>query len=282
MSDVQIYSRVPELFQKLRDQPFNPQDYFAQGDNLHIRLWGSMTANVAFHYQTLDPSGRVVTNAHFLTPPTDRSSTALFFDMPECILLGFLVNVEAQEVPRGAIFASVQSRKSAISAGGAHRHLAHGYIDGTFSLQYPFPQSHPAFSGYGRPRVIVGTDPAAGVEISETVPTNAMWRLRSVQMTLVTDATVAARTPHLVIDDGTDIQQRIPSNAGISASTTQPVCWCPIGDDTPSSTGAHGAPHPMNLFLPPGSRVRTLTSNLQAGDDWGAPVLSVEEWLVEA
>lgn len=279
---VQIYSRRPELFQKLRDQPFNPQDYFAEGDNLHVRVWGAISSSIQFFYQLLLPEGRIITNHQLLATPTDRSSTTFFFNMPESILLGLMLNVEATAIPRGSIYCSVQTRRSAVSSGGAYRHLVHGYIDGTFSLQYPYPRSEPAFNSYGRPRTIVGSDPAAGAEVSETVPTNAMWRLLSMAVTIVCDATVATRTPGLALDDGTNLYYRGPVGQASTASQTTVYTFANVG----ASQGAGGVAAvqvaPYELYLPPASRIRTITNNLQAGDDYSAPVLHVMEWLVEA
>lgn len=53
--------------------------------------------------------------------------------------------------------------------------------------------------------VIVGANPAAGAEVSETVPAGETWCLLGVRVTLVTSATVATRQPILTLDDGTNI-----------------------------------------------------------------------------
>lgn len=143
---------------------------------------------------------------------------------------------------------------------------------------------HPAFSagaapdGPGTIRSITGTDPAAGAEISETVPADARWRLMGVGLTLVTDATAANREVRLVIDDGTTIIAEIPAGVTQVASETRRYSF---GAGFPRGAGAQSlnviAPLPP-VVLGAGYRVRTLTTNLQAGDNYGAPQLLVEEW----
>src|SRR5207244_3905006 len=60
-------------------------------------------------------------------------------------------------------------------------------------------------SGYQRLRSFLGTDQAAGSEISEVVPTGKFWRILAVRAQLVTSGTAGNRFPRLEIDDGTNI-----------------------------------------------------------------------------
>lgn len=277
----QVFTRLPELNRKLRESPIDPANFIADGDNLHVRVWSSTALSVLFGFQTMLPDGRIVNHQHNLITPSDRTSNAFFFRLPECILLGLLANIETQDVGRGTCYVSVQLRRSEVSNGGANRHLVHGYVDGNISLQYPFPRSEPAFAGRGRIRSIVGTDPAAGVEISETVPTNAIWRLQSFLARLVTDATVGNRFPTLLLDDGANVFQRYPNSALQAASQTMDWQWSPIGAAFGSAGSFQLGFIPPDLYLPGGFRIRTSTGGIQAGDNWGAPNLLVEEWIAE-
>lgn len=133
--------------------------------------------------------------------------------------------------------------------------------------------------GTGEIEVIAGTDPAAGIEISQTVPTGFAWRLLAVTATLVTSAVAANREASLVLDDGTNIFARIPTSQNHAASLTRRVGWfhgatpAAVVTDTTLQAGL-----PNDVILGAGFRVRIITTNLDAGDNWSAPILLVERF----
>lgn len=131
---------------------------------------------------------------------------------------------------------------------------------------------------HGRLRSITGTDPAAGSEISETVPARRRWRLLAVRFTLTADVTVIDRTVTLQLDDGSNIILHIISDTVQTASQVrtyeyklQPVPQFGI-------SGTFHIPFPK-ICLFAGCRIMTTTTNLQAGDNYSAPQLLVEEWI---
>lgn len=132
-------------------------------------------------------------------------------------------------------------------------------------------------------KVVQGTDPAAGVEISETVPAGKLWDLLSVDTSYVASATVANRGPVLTLDDGTRDLTEIPNvfQFIVASETWNGVCWMQgMGQITGTGGGYRIAPLPSPCLLGPGYRIRTVTTNIQAGDNWGAPVFQVVEYTV--
>lgn len=129
-------------------------------------------------------------------------------------------------------------------------------------------------------RSILGTDRAAGVEVSETVPAGKSWELRCVSVVLVQGATQTPQ-PLLVIDDGTNvIFESFGAAAAQGASTTQRYTWAPelpfvTAGTTPNIHST--APMPC-LPLGPGYRVRTVTLGIGANSDYGVPSLFVAEF----
>ena len=121
------------------------------------------------------------------------------------------------------------------------------------------------------------SDPAAGAEISVTVPGRAVWHVHAIRFTLVTDATVDNRIPILEIDDGQNIFASIPPPSVQTASITRPMSYY-VGSERNSSFDASMMmPLPHSLIMLPGWRIRTSTVNLQAGDNYSAPVLYIRE-----
>jgi hypothetical protein len=132
--------------------------------------------------------------------------------------------------------------------------------------------------GTGEYEVVTGADPAAGAEISVTVPAGFSWRLTAVSATLVTDATAATRRVGLLLDDGATQLWAAQATDGQAASLTRGYSWPNLGSYVVAQTTTIGIPGPDGFFLRSGSRVRTATVNFQAGDNWGVPVFYVERF----
>jgi hypothetical protein len=158
--------------------------------------------------------------------------------------------------------------------------LLSGYLENTFLPSFPFVRPSPPLDGVGASKVIIGNDPAAGAEVNDTVPAGAAWRLRAALLTLVTSANVANRRPHLVFDDGTNVYLRSVSGTDIPASTTATISFWAGGTIVAPNNNVQVAPLPDAVLLFPGHRIRTITTALDAGDNYGAPVYMVEEYLV--
>lgn len=130
-------------------------------------------------------------------------------------------------------------------------------------------------------KVVTGADPAAGAEISVTAPNGKSWDLLAVKFTLVTSAAVANRRPALALDDGTTEWYRWRTGVDQAASLTRSYNFLhslSAEADRSATFGEMYEPLEDELLLGPGSRIKTVTDALQAGDNYGAPVLFVVEY----
>jgi hypothetical protein len=106
--------------------------------------------------------------------------------------------------------------------------------------------------------------------VSDAVPAGKVWRLIAVLLTLVTDANVANRRVHLTLDDGATVFFRRGSNATQAASLTQNY------EFAARCAGSRGA-RPVRRRSASddrsaaGARIKTVTVNKQAGDNYAAP-----------
>lgn len=195
-------------------------------------------------------------------------------DIPIAVALWLL----SAGIKRGQCYA-----RARIELGGfAVERLFSGYLAESGVLTYPGGTFEDMASGRGYTYLLTGTDPAAGVEITEAVPTNAIWRLISCMAFLVCDATVANRKVEWRVTDGTDIFYKNNDNVNQTASQSRAHILT-INQDLRGSDGfapAFHTPYP-DLRLPQGYELVTQTSGLVAGDNWGAPLLFIEEWLQE-
>lgn len=131
---------------------------------------------------------------------------------------------------------------------------------------------------HGRIFTYTGADPDAGAEVSITVPPRHRWRIHSIRFSLVTNATVEDRTITALFDDGIDTFLAIASPTVQPASTTKHYYFSCTGAPEINILLLSLNPFPC-ISLPAGYRIRSGTTNLQAGDNYTAPILLIEEWI---
>jgi hypothetical protein len=254
--------------------------YLTGEDSLRLTAFNAAAGvTVAIEGRYLTPRGDVVTFADRLVPTTNRLASSAVFTLGDGWLLNVHVRASAGTPRIGQCFALVEVVRGRLGFVAPIGTLLQGYVTDSQRLAWPGSPIRSSVDGPGVLRSITGTDPAAGAEISETVPTNARWRIFSARMTLVTDATVANRLANLVLDDGAAILAQMTAHANQIASTTYIYNWFHVGHAGNAIGTAFMQNFPPDVRLSGGSRIRTLTGAIQAGDNWSAPQLLVEEWI---
>lgn len=127
-----------------------------------------------------------------------------------------------------------------------------------------------------------GTDPAAGAEISDTVPAGKIWILRGVSVSFVASAVAGNRRVNLICDDGATVVFQERANADIIVSETRTVRGIVFGSTRPldTTTLLFLSIPSTGITLPAGSRIRTSTDGILGGDNYGAPTYIVEEYNI--
>lgn len=118
--------------------------------------------------------------------------------------------------------------------------------------------------------VIATSNPAAGAEISYTVAAGTKLALLSAAVILVASADVANRTVRMTIDDGTTVLYT--GVCGTAQTAGQTVTYVFGTSGSGLIVGATIAQVPVASFpvlLLPGWRIKTVTTNIQAADDYG-------------
>ena len=127
--------------------------------------------------------------------------------------------------------------------------------------------------GEGMVRSITGTDRAAGTEMSETVPTNALWRLLSLRVVLVVGTVDIV--PAFIITDGTTEKWR---SRLITATGSATEILLLVPGMSQAEGGTSHFEFPDGMLLPEAYTIDTI--GITGDDDYAAPELLVEEWLV--
>lgn len=256
---------------------------FATDENTNLRI---VSANsqvgvvLAIHGRRLSARGEIEPFAFTHTPNTDRSVATQDFKLGAGALLNLSIFASSGAPLIGQTYVMAHLILGLTGATIILGQLLGGYCTAAQPLAYPGSPIQSSIEGGGYYRHITGTDPAAGTEFSETVPTGARWELLALRVTIACNATVAARRVNLHIDDGSTIYLTAPQTDSAGAGETMPTFWAvwsafspPPRPDTPIAQLPHG------LILLAGHRLRSETDNLQAGDNLSAPQFTAREWL---
>lgn len=122
-------------------------------------------------------------------------------------------------------------------------------------------------------------DPAAGAEVTYTVPAGSGLLLKAVRVRLVTSAVVANRVPILTIaDDNANTVMEFPASAAQAASLT--VDYSFVADLGYAMAAAVANKLAVGiapfLYLPDGWTIKTVTSAIDVGDNYGVPIITGE------
>jgi hypothetical protein len=234
---------------------------------------------IAIGGRVLDPTGRPVPFSERHVPNTDRTAATSLIRLGD----GWLQSVSVGVASGTPIFGQSYVRVDVVRGGGAGQTvlgtLLEGNVSATMRQAWPGSILHGPLERGGALRALTGTDPAANTEISETVPTGARWRLLSMRFALVTDANAANREVAITFDNGTTVYFEAASGANQAASLTRQYTAAVTNVRGAAATGT-GILIPLpDLVLLAGHRIATVTTNRQAGDNYGAPLLLVEESL---
>jgi hypothetical protein len=131
-------------------------------------------------------------------------------------------------------------------------------------------------------RVVPIVAPAAGAELSLTVPGGSVWIPRALKATLVTSAAVATRSVNLQLSDGSTSLWHLFAGATQVAGLTVVYSFV-AGWDLATGTSGQGdvSCGLPDMALPAGYVLSTHTNLLDVADQWSAGVVWVEEVLAQ-
>jgi len=132
-------------------------------------------------------------------------------------------------------------------------------------------------SGQGSIRSITGTDPAAGVEVSETIRTNSRSSMETFAVQVVGGA--AAFTPRWTIGDGTENLWRLTYPQVDAAATRKYFAGLGIALLEVQTLGPFNDAHQALPDMLWDQGYVIATSSISADDNYAAPQFQLQEWL---
>lgn len=255
--------------------------YIAPGDSLGVTTRCSHpTTRVELRARIYMPGQGVQLVRYFHAPNTDRTEKSETYPLPEGFLLGVSALPTDSSVRRGHLYAAVSIGRGLGTPYHPAHYLVQDYLESGCFAAWPGQLNVPQAGPTGLVRTVVGTDPVASDEISQTVPTNATWELLAVSWRLTTVATVATRRVVMqIFDPSVALVGRYPAADRQSASQ---VLGYNFGAGVFNQAAFYNeivTSLPVGLILPGGYIIGSLTENFQSGDNFQTPYFHVREWI---
>ena len=264
---------------RLAPTPYNFE--LTAAEAIRLTVHNSQTGVVvSVHVRVLHPRQGIVANAYQYTPSADRSADWDDWFIGDGFLLNATAFASAGAPRRGQTFIRLQIVRGQGAARTVLGTLLQGYITENQDLAWPGSPLQGSLEGDGYYRTITGTNPAAGTEITETVPAGARWDLTTFHVILDTSATAINRRPVIALYSGTGLIFEANNPLQVPASSGGVLFWSqgtPLEAAPPTLLGTGPLPTPAILLA--GHQILTTTGNLQGGDNYRAPVYTVKEWL---
>jgi hypothetical protein len=277
----QVFQAQPPIFGGARLLP-SPSQFFLTGeDRLRVVSANSLAGVVLkIQWRTALFSGEVKPNSELHTPNSDRTTKTQDYELGTGSLLNVTVFAGAGAPLSGQTFVMVQIIRGSGAAAVVLGTLLAGYVTAIQALGFPGSPITPSVAGEPYLRAIVGTAPAAGGIIQETVPTGARWEMVSWYFTLTTAVAVADRKPFMQATIAAIVGGVVTNFSTLPASSFgQFTFQAALASTSDPVNGLYQAGWGTRWLLPAGAVMATSARNLQPADQLSAPSYTVREWL---
>jgi hypothetical protein len=256
--------------------------YVTLDDVILFQGWAPLaTTPVRLSIRMLTPEGEVI-SVFYTINVAANGVTATTKSITN--LEGFILSMSAEVLSglAGAVWVNVVIQRG-LGSGDATQglNLLQGYPSLTDTLSWPQAPPAKSIDGRGLANVVAVGNPAAGADYSIIVPAGVNWLVRSLRVQLVTSAAVANRFVTLRLDDGAgnifaDITGGVAQTASLTVLYTFANGLQPSANNSVTNTGL-----PTELRMPGGFRIRTVTANIQAADQFSGAALELETFTAQ-
>jgi hypothetical protein len=261
-----------------------PVEFYTTGeDNLRIISVNSQTGvSLKVNARLVTIDGAIDSASWDHTPNSDRTVKTTDFALAPGAVLNLVVFASTGAPQIGQTFVIAQLIRGLGSAATVLGVLFSGYVTATQCMAWPGSPIVSSTEGEPFVRVITGSRPGLGGQITETCPFGARWELVSVNATITTGAAAGTRFAEFVISTPTAIVGIYPNAGGDPATnTTWNFTW---GQNVPTVTdnfdGRVVSPFTQRQYLSPADLFALRMIQTPGGDQWSAPAYQVREWLL--
>lgn len=156
--------------------------------------------------------------------------------------------------------------------------LCTGYVSRSHQISYPVGTNLPILAGQGLHNTQATTTPSPGAELTFTWDSNLIRKFYGIRLKLVTSSNVATRRIHLVMRVGIRIFFETVSDTGHVASLEKAYVWFSGMNEQPLNDNVQIGSAPL-ITLPKNTTIETVTTNLDAGDQFSDGVILFEDFF---
>lgn len=257
-----------------------PSPLYMQRDDVLVLQGASFTVDtITFNIRLLLAGGTIVPVQKTLALPATMVLQTLVVSLAE----GFLLSVSASTTntaDRGTTYARAFVNRGAFGSGQPGLVLFGDYATNNLNVSWPPGRILQSSESSGLPLQTFANDPAAGANWNLATASTQRWRIQSVNAVFSASAAVANRIARLFVDSGGAKMGFFPLNAVITAGQTVQCTWAPGIIPVTTDPAVLMGTLPNNLQIENGQDIGTNTTNIQAGDQWSAIRVLVEQWLI--
>jgi hypothetical protein len=254
--------------------------YVAVEDRMRVTIVNSLAGiEVDCLLRLMLPDGQIIPMKQAFNPGAARAAQLFEFDLCEGFLLDVSVTTPTAAARRGMCFVDVTLIRGTGATALPLCNLIDAYVTSNGNQGWPVADNYDSVLGEGSLRAVQIANPAAGAEFSTAVPVGARWELVAITAQLVTAVAAANRAPAIQITDGAaHVLANIPFVGTQAASLTQ-FYSAQEGGPAFQSGNNNLTGLARNCKLLQGWTVGSLTTLIQAADQWQNIWLHVMEWI---
>lgn len=260
----------------------SPNQFYLTGeDRLRIvSVNAAASVRVRVACRTAPPAGGTVAQEFTHVPATDRSKRTEDFSIGDGSLLNVTVFASGGAPRLGETYVIIQLVRGAGAAAVVLGTILGGCITTTQALGFPGSPIVSSLDVAPVVRAVLGTLPAAGIDMFEICPTGARWEMLRILSHFTATAAAATRITQLhFVQSGTYVV-RVAAVKDVVAGEVVDFMWAAnLPALAALGSSIRQQPIPAGMLLNAGDYFLTATSGLQAGDQWTAPAFVVREWL---
>jgi len=216
----------------------------------------------------------------FVPPPTSLPST-FTARLGDGYLLSVTLLVSGGALKQGQCFSQVVLLRGVAANLEVYEHLTAGYAINGYAFGWPEDTPYENTYGAGFLKTDPSGAPAAGAQINRGVPVSRRWSVIGGRFQLTTNATVANRFVHVQFLDAASVPYyEVAGPAQAASLTFTYVLGNGIGP-TLFQDNLVLLPIPSNMEMLASFSWQTVTTGMQAGDQFSSGILGVKEWIEE-
>jgi hypothetical protein len=186
---------------------------------------------------------------------------------------------------RGQTFVTVELQKSNDLLPQASEILISNYVTRFAAVSFPGSAVIASTDGAGFPYTLAVANPGAGSDFTLSIPVNTLWQLTGIIATLTTSAGVANRQTQFSLKAGTGSVTMLTGlspvmTAGLIYNFVVSPTVNPSMNNQPVAQFNWYLTQPFPFPMSAGGGIQSITTGIQAGDQWSGIGFNVTEWIL--